>query len=122
MTVTAAPYTPACATDPDLWASTLPLDHLEAKDACDSCPLLGRCQVDLVNQARALGPTDVLPTGTWAGIFITPIWVRQLRRTPTLACDCGCGRHFDTTRSRATHQAHQRRRQTAAPTEGSATP
>lgn len=111
MTIAAQPYTPPCAADPDLWASILPLDHFEAKDQCDSCPMLARCQVDLITQVRALDTSrdsaDTIPTGTWAGIFITRTWIRQLRRTPALACDCGCGRDFDTARGRAIHRAER---------------
>lgn len=56
----------------DLFESVDPLDHIEAKRICDSCPALAACRAALRDEQT--------PVGTWAGELVGTEWRRAHAR------------------------------------------
>lgn len=56
-----------CAGKWELFDSTHPVDHLEAREYCLRCPLLEKCRTELEAATRDAYSADYGPCGTWAG-------------------------------------------------------
>lgn len=66
--------TTPCAGQWELFDSTAPRDHHEAKALCATCPAFAAC-LDALAAARAQAcvPADIYgPAGTWAGQLVGP--------------------------------------------------
>ena len=62
--------TPPCASQPRLFDSTHPADHIVARGICNRCPLLDACRKYLADVQRD-ATAESRPEGTWAGEFLT---------------------------------------------------
>lgn len=66
----------ACAGDWDIFDSSDPLDHADAKAICNACPVILQCAEMAARLARQ--PIDKRPVGTWAGtLYDTPQMIRR---------------------------------------------
>lgn len=67
----AAHHTPACTeSDPRLFDSTHPLDHLHARAICDTCPLVQPCiRAALATAGQTHVRSQRGPDGTWGGLL-----------------------------------------------------
>ena len=63
----------------ELFDSTNPSDHAEAKALCDTCPTLNWCATELEKVRRAAYP-EFGPEGTWAGQLVLTYSEEQKRR------------------------------------------
>ena len=97
--------TPPCAGQWDLFDSTDPLDHLEAKTLCQRCDMRLEC-ADLFRKVKkdSLGGKDYGPRGTWAGELIDPN-VRRRASAATVAAEANL---FTDDELKAGHSAYLR--------------
>lgn len=62
---------PPCAGLHELFDSIDLVDHREARNICDTCPLIAACRAELeATRAAAKPGRDYGPQGTWAGELI----------------------------------------------------
>lgn len=75
-----------------LFDSMDPADHAEARDICDTCPVLIECDL-LLTRERQYVPAGT-PTGTWAGRFLGKRGtVRTWRPPPRCGTQSGYDQH-----------------------------
>jgi hypothetical protein len=62
---------PPCAGRWELFDSTYPADHIQARDMCRQCPMLADCrdQLEAARKDAHVG-RDYGPQGTWAGQLV----------------------------------------------------
>lgn len=89
---------PPCAGKWDLFDSTAPADHLQARTLCWRCPMLEECRANLraattTAYSRAWGPA-----GTWAGELVG----RDTRHADRIVAEDAM---FDTDEARRAHAA-----------------
>ena len=76
------PITPPCYGQHVLFDSVNLLDHLVAKEICDTCPIIDACAKEM-ESAIADSTSGGRPEGTWAGQLLDPERPRSSERRST---------------------------------------